>query len=59
MPLVETKELELAGSDLAVLLVRDLAMVEEGFLLSEAFFSAGCSGVGDLYLYSMKSGSLS
>lgn len=48
MPLVGIKELELAGSNLVVLLVRDL--VEEGFLLS---------GVADLYLYSIKSGSLS
>jgi hypothetical protein len=48
-------------SDLTLLMVRDFAMVdsEVGFLLPEAFFSVGRSGVADLYLYITKSGSLS
>lgn len=56
---VESKEpeAEVAGSDLTVPFVRDFAVVEDFLVLFGAFFSLASSA--GLYLYSMKSGSLS
>ena len=58
---VETTELKVVGSNLTVLLVQDFAMVDglKNLLLSTAFFSLGPSGIAGLFLYFMKSGSLS
>lgn len=61
LKLVVADEPEVGYSNLTVpLILRDFSVMEgfepEGFLLLEAFFSSGVSG---LYLYSMKSGSLS
>jgi hypothetical protein len=55
---VDIKEPEVEDSALTIPFVGDFAVVE-GFLFFGAFFPLRSSGVAVLYLYSMKSGSLS